>query len=94
MILFAALARIVFLIVTAITFSFSVIAYRRFRTRNSLLITAGFTLFFVHGLISIPELFLVTYDVDFTDSIHLLIDAIAILLLLLGILLGTMKETK
>ena len=88
MILFAAVARIIFVIVTTVTFSFSLISYRRYRTRKSLLVTIGFALFFVHGLISIPELFIPVYDVDFTDSIHLLLDAIAILI----ILIGTLKE--
>jgi hypothetical protein len=87
-ILFAVVARIIFIVITTITFSFSLITYKRYPSKKSLLITIGFALFFVHGLISIPELFIHVYDVDFTDSLHLLIDAVAVLFLLLG----TLKE--
>jgi hypothetical protein len=88
MTLFAIIARVVFLVITTTTFSFALISYRRHRTEKSLIITTGFLLFFIHGLISIPELFVPAYDVDFTDSVHLLIDAVAILI----ILIGTLKE--
>lgn len=79
-------ARIVFVAVTTVTFAIALLTYRRVRTTKSLLITIGFTLFFVHGLISIPEIFNRTYNFDFTDSIHLLIDAVAVLFLLWGTL--------
>ncbi len=80
------LSRIVFVVITSIVFAISLISYSRLPNRKSLLLLIGFALFFVHGLISIPEIFNQTYNRDFTDSLHLLIDAAAILLILIGVL--------
>jgi len=82
------IARIIFVIVTTITFAIALLSYSRFRNKKTTLLTIGFALFFVHGLISIPELFLPGYDTMFTDTLHLLLDAIAILF----ILAGTLKD--
>ncbi len=82
----AIIARIVFITVTIVVFSFSVLTYWRLRNQKTLLLTIGFGLFFVHGLIAIPELFSQSYNFDFTDSLHLLIDATAVLFILLGVL--------
>ena len=83
---FPAIVRIVFVAVTTVTFAISLISYSRLRTQKMLLLTIGFALFFVHGLISIPELFNQAYNIEFTEDIHLLIDAIAVLFLLFGAL--------
>ena len=84
--LFFILARVIFVIVTTFVFAVSLLTYKRLRNKKTLLLTVGFGLFFVHGLISIPELFINIYNVDFTDSVHLLIDAAALLFLLIGVL--------
>jgi hypothetical protein len=80
------LARLIFSIVTIIVFAISFSAYLRFRSKKTLLLTAGFGLFLLHGIIAIPEIFNYEYDFGFTESIHLLIDAAALLLILLGVL--------
>jgi hypothetical protein len=86
MILLDIIAHIVFVVVTTVIFSMALLTYSRLRNKKTLLLTVGFGLFFIHGLISIPELFNNTYNTGFTDSLHLLIDAIALLFLLLGML--------
>ena len=80
------IARIVFVIVTTVIFGIALLTFSRLRNRKTLLLTVGFGLFFIHGLISIPEIFNNTYNVGFTDSLHLLIDAIALLFLIFGVL--------
>lgn len=82
----AEISRIVFVTVTTVIFGVALITFSRFRNKKTLLLTIGFGLFFVHGLISIPELFNQAYNTGFTENIHLLIDAVAILFLLLGTL--------
>ena len=79
-------ARLAFLVVTALLFAIALLTYLRLRNQKTLLLTVGFGLFFVHGVISIPELFFLNYDVAFTDSLHLLIDATALILIFLGVL--------
>ena len=86
MAVFFILARAIFVVVTTIVFSFSLLTFSRLRNKKTLLLTVGFGLFFVHGLISIPEIFNPTYNLDFTDSLHLLIDAAALLFILIGVL--------
>ena len=71
MAVFFILARAIFVVVTTIVFSFSLLTFSRLRNKKTLLLTIGFGLFFVHGLISIPEIFNPTYNLDFTDSLHL-----------------------
>ncbi len=78
-------ARTIFLVITTIVFVISFSAYLRFRSRKALFLAIGFGLFFVHGVIAVPEIFNITYNKDFTDSIHILIDATAILLVLIGV---------
>jgi hypothetical protein len=79
-------SRIVFVIVTTVIFAISLLTYKRLRNKKTRLLTIGFGLFFVHGLISIPEIFNSAYNIAFTDSLHLLIDAIALLIILIGVL--------
>jgi len=73
-------------VVTTVTFAVALLALSRIKSKKTLLLTTGFGLFFAHGLISVPELFNRTYNLDFTDSWHLLLDAIAILFILVGAL--------
>jgi hypothetical protein len=84
----AVVSRTVFATVATVAFAIASISYSRLRSKKALLLTTGFGLFFVHALISIPELFNQGYNGAFTENIHLLIDAIAILLLILGTLMG------
>lgn len=84
--LFFIASRVIFVIVTTIVFAISLLTYKRLRNRKMQLLTIGFGLFFVHGIISIPEIFNQAYNIAFTDSLHLLIDAVAILFILIGIL--------
>lgn len=86
MILLDIIAHIVFVVVTTVIFSMALLTYSRLRNKKTLLLTVGFGLFFVHGLISIPEIYNQAYNLGFTDSLHLLIDAVAILFILLGVL--------
>jgi hypothetical protein len=82
----AAVARIAFVIVTTVIFSVALLSYSRLRTKKMLILAIGFGLFFVHGVISIPELFISGYNRDFTDSLHILIDSIALAFILFGAL--------
>jgi uncharacterized membrane protein YagU involved in acid resistance len=84
--LLAIIARTIFVIISTVVFAISLTTYSRLRNKKTLLLTIGFGLFFVHGLISIPELFNSTYNREFSESLHLLLDAVAILFILLGVL--------
>lgn len=75
-----------FIIITTLVFAFSFVSFLRFRNQKTLLLALGFGLFFVHGLISIPEMLYHTYNFEFTDSSHLLIDGVALLFILIGVL--------
>jgi len=84
----AYVGRTVFIIVTAIIFIIALLAYLRLRTRKSLLLTTGVGLFFVHGVLGVVELFLLIFNHNFTEGWHLLLDAVA----LIFILVGTLKD--
>ena len=77
--------RIGLVIATAFLFSIVFAAYLRLRNRKLLFISIGFGIFFVHGLITIPELFM---NFMITENMHLLIHLVA----LAFILLGTLKD--
>jgi hypothetical protein len=74
--------------VTTVAFGIALLSFSRVQNKKTVFITAGFGLFFAHGIISIPELFYRHYNIEFTDSWHLLLDAIAILLIVIGTLLS------
>jgi len=78
--------RIAYVVITSILFFVLFAAYIRFRNSRLLFITIGFGLFFIHGLLSIPEIISNTYDVYFTDSLHLLFDSVGLVFILLGTL--------
>ena len=84
--LFAVVARLAFIVVATVIFAIALLTYIRFRNRKTLLQTVGFGLFFIHGLSTIPELFIASYDNVYTDSAHLLIDAVALLIILIAVL--------
>jgi peptidoglycan/LPS O-acetylase OafA/YrhL len=71
---------------TSFLFGIMLLGYWRTRTRKMLLVTAGFAVFFVHALITIPELFGDTYQIAMTENAHLLIHLIALVLIAIGIL--------
>ena len=74
-------------LVLATTFLFGIVflTYLRIKNRKMLLISAGFAVFFIHALITIPELF---YNFVITENTHLLIHLVA----LSFILVGTLKD--
>ena len=75
-------------LVLATTFLFGIVAsaYFRLRNRKMLLIFVGFTVFFVHAVISLPELINETYHIALDENMHLLIHLIGLIFILLGIL--------
>ena len=77
--------RVGLVVATAILFSIIFAAYLRLRNRKLLFISVGFGIFFAHGLITIPELFM---NFVITENMHLLIHLIA----LAFILVGTLKD--
>ena len=74
-------------LVLATTFLFGIVflTYLRVRNRKLLFLSAGFGVFFVHAVITIPEMF---YNFEITENVHLLIHLLA----LSFILLGTLKD--
>lgn len=79
------LVRIALVVATSILFTIVFSAYLRLRNRKLLFISIGFGIFFVHGIITIPELFI---NFTITENMHLLIHLVA----LAFILFGTLKD--
>lgn len=71
---------------TGLLFGIVFLSYWRTRTRKMLLISIGFAVFFVHALITIPELFSDAYQIALNENLHLFIHLIALAFILLGIL--------
>jgi hypothetical protein len=87
--------RVAFVIVTTILFSIILVTYSRFRNPKLLFIAIGFGLFFIHALVSVPELLSNDYDVGFTDSFHLLLDTAGLIFVMLGTCLDMIfKKTQ
>jgi hypothetical protein len=77
--------RVGLVIATAVLFSIIFAAYLRLRNRKLLLISVGFGVFFVHAIITIPELFFgIGYMID--ENTHLLIHLVGLFFILIGIL--------
>jgi len=77
--------RVGLVIATTVLFSIIFAAYLRLRNRKLLLISIGFGVFFVHAIITIPELFFgIGYMID--ENTHLLIHLVGLFFILLGIL--------
>ena len=73
-------------VATGFLFGIVFLSYWRTRTSKMLLISTGFAIFFVHALITIPELFSDAYQIAMSENLHLTIHLIALVFILLGIL--------
>ena len=80
------IVRIGLVLATSFLFSIVFLTYYRLRNRKMLLITVGFGIFFVHALITVPELFSNAYQIAMSENVHLLIHLIALAFILVGIL--------
>ena len=78
--------RIGLTVATSFLFGIVLLGYWRTRTIKMLLVSLGFAVFFVHALITIPELFNDAYQIAMSENLHLLIHLIALVFILLGIL--------
>ena len=77
--------RVGLVIATAVLFSIVFAAYLRLRNRKLLLISIGFGVFFIHAIITLPELFFnIGYMID--ENTHLLIHLVGLFFILIGIL--------
>ena len=73
-------------VATGFLFGIVFLSYWRTRTSKMLLISIGFVIFFVHALITIPELFSDVYQIAMSENLHLTIHLVALVFILLGIL--------
>jgi len=73
-------------IATSFLFGIMFLGYWRTRTRKMLFVTVGFAVFFVHALITVPELFSDAYQIAMSENVHLLLHLIALALIAIGIL--------
>jgi len=78
--------RIGLVLSTGFLFGIILLAYFRLRNLKMLLILVGFGIFFVHALITVPELFDEAYAVVMTENVHFLYNLIGLVFILLGIL--------
>jgi hypothetical protein len=78
--------RIGLTLATSFLFGIMLLGYWRTRTRKMLFFTVGFAVFFVHALITVPELFSSAYQIAMSENVHLFIHLIALVLIAIGIL--------
>jgi hypothetical protein len=78
--------RIGLTLATSFLFGIVFLSYWRTRTRKMLFISVGFAVFFVHALITVPELFSDAYMIAMSENLHLFIHLTALVFILLGIL--------
>jgi hypothetical protein len=78
--------RIGLTLATSFLFGAVFLGYWRTRSLKMLLVSMGFAVFFVHALITIPELFSDAYQIVMSENVHLLIHLIALLFIVVGIL--------
>ena len=78
--------RIGLTLATSFLFGIIFLAYLRTKTRRMLLVSVGFSIFFIHALATIPELFSDAYQIALNENLHILIHLIALVFLLLGTL--------
>ncbi len=71
---------------TSFLFGIMFVAYWRTRTRKMLFVAAGFAVFLIHALITLPELFSDAYLIAMNENVHLSIHFIALVLIAIGIL--------
>lgn len=86
--IFDVVVRIGLVLATTFLFGIVFLAYLRLKNRKMLLISIGFGIFFIHALITIPELISDAYRIALDENMHLLIHMIA----LIFILFGTLKD--
>ena len=84
--LFEVAVRVGLVVATTILFAIVSLAYLRLRNSKMLLISVGFGVFFVHALITLPELINDAYAIALNEEFHLLIPLIGLIFILLGIL--------
>lgn len=84
--IFDIIVRFALTVATGFLFGIVFLSYWRTRTTKMLLISAGFAIFFVHALITIPELFNEAYMIGMSENVHLTIHLVALVFILLGIL--------
>ena len=77
--------RIGLTLATSFLFAVVFLGYWRTRSFKMLLISMGFAVFFVHALITIPELFNDAYHIAMGENVHLLIHLIALIFIVVGI---------
>jgi Na+-translocating ferredoxin:NAD+ oxidoreductase RnfE subunit len=78
--------RVGLVLATALLFGIIFLAYLRLKNRKMLLISIGFGVFFVHALITVPELINDAYAIALNEEMHLFIPLIGLIFILLGIL--------
>lgn len=74
------------ILATTILFLLVVSTYWRMRNSKMMLISVGFGVFWVHALISLPELINEAYHIALDENMHLLIPLVGLIFILLGIL--------
>ena len=83
--LFDIVVRLALVIATSALFTLVLAAYLRLRNRRLLFICLGFGVFFLHALITVPELFM---GFMISENMHLALHVTALAL----ILFGTLKD--
>ncbi len=83
--LIGAVIRISLFVATTSLFSIILLAYLRSRSRKMLLIAVGFGVFFLHALITMPELVNENYHLLFDENVHLFFHVIGLIFILLGL---------
>lgn len=78
--------RVGLVVATTVLFLLVVSTYWRMKNLKMLLIGVGFGIFWVHALISLPELVNEAYHITLDENAHLLIPLIGLVFILLGIL--------
>ena len=78
--------RIGLALATSFLFAVVFLGYWRTRSFKMSLVSMGFAVFFVHALITIPELFSDAYHIAMSEDVHLLIHLIALIFIVVGIL--------
>ena len=78
--------RVSLALATTVLFGIVLMAYLRLKSRKMLFILIGFGIFFVHAIVTVPELFNEAYDIALNENFHLLIHLIGLIFILLGIL--------
>jgi hypothetical protein len=74
------------ILATTILFLVVISTYWRMRNSKMMLISVGFGVFWVHALISLPELVNEAYNIALDENMHLLIPLVGLIFILLGIL--------